>query len=165
MPVTGQAHVFQHPVQKTGTVQAKGPVCAAGVIPRRGHFHQRSPARVPADGAALAAPTVVDCAHQLTSCLHHGPALRGKIIRQPLEHLYHFFVRYAQVRQQAAEHVQLAQQLRQGIALVGRKRIGRPHIVRALGGDGDMQLLFRPRFGIGRGCLTLDTAMETPRFA
>ena len=38
---------------------------------------------------------------------------------ETLEDLYHLFVRYAQVRQQAADHVQLVQQLRQGAVLVG----------------------------------------------
>ena len=68
--------IVKGPIDKARAVQPVGPVGAGGEVARRRDLPQLSPAGVPAENKALAAPKVGDLAVERQRVLHHGATLR-----------------------------------------------------------------------------------------
>ena len=142
--VAAAGHIVKYPVHKTGTIHAVGPVGPRGGAASGPNLLDGPPAGVPAKDQGLPAPKIIYLAHQLAGRLHHGPALRGQIIRQAAQECGGGLLGGAEVSKERVEGIQLLQQLRQGAVLVGVEAVGRPHFVCGLGRDGDVQNFLRP---------------------
>ena len=73
-------HIVKYPIHKAGTVHTVGPVGSRGWTASGPNLLDGPPAGIPAQHQGLAAPKVVQLAHQLAGRLHHGPALPRKVL-------------------------------------------------------------------------------------
>ena len=85
--VAGQARVAEGPVQKARAVESEGPESAGGGTALGPDLYKLAPAGIPADDVGLAAPKVVDLAHQGEGGRHGCPALRVQVVGQGVQQL------------------------------------------------------------------------------
>ena len=90
------------------------------------------------------APKIIHLAHQSKGVADDLPPLRGQVLREILQKLHSVRLDDGEVPQQAAQGVQLLQQLVHGSVLVIGELIVHPHIVRGPGLDGDVENTLRP---------------------